>query len=215
MSTDLVKIPQPENWIHYSSSSDEIVMETRYQQMAAGKNDISFFKPRGLWITPEYAAQNWFDWCMGEDFRKAELNFIHDVKIKPNANLLRLENVPDLDQFTKQYGYSLMAEHYTTELTKHSDYMRSRRDAIRWDTVAEKYDGILIPNYIWERRLYHGTEWYYAWDCACGCIWNSSAVESIKARSLESAGYVSRDFDVKVALATLHELQQEQAEDGV
>lgn len=215
MSTELTVVKQPENWIHFSSTASQIVMSNKGQDEILKSG--MYFKPKGLWITPEYAPNNWRDWCMGEDFRTGDLNFIHDVKFKPDANLLRLENAQDIDIFTDQYGYSLMATmlaHDPSVSESHRAWRENRRDAVHWDKVAEKYDGILIPNYIFERRFMHGADWYYPWDCASGCVWSCDAVESITVRPIESAGYVTREFDMKKAMKALREAT-EKMRDGV
>lgn len=174
---------QQENWIHYSSSPTQILMYDCYKQ----QNEGMFFKPNGLWITPESTEHNWFDWAMGENFRIDTLNFIHDVKFKPDAKLLRLENEADLDQFSNEYGFSMWWD------------TRIRRDVIYWDRITPYYDGILIPRYLYSRRLHTGSEWYYTWDCASGCIWAAKAVESITVRSTKSA--VARPVpDLKVLM---------------
>jgi hypothetical protein len=53
------------------------------------------------------------------------------------------------------------------------------RFEIEWRKVAERFDGIIIAPYIWQRRLDLESSWYYSWDCASGCIWNASAVREI------------------------------------
>ena len=30
------------------------------------------------------------------------------------------------------------------------------------------------------RRLDMETRWYYGWDCASGCVWDASAVQSVE-----------------------------------
>lgn len=194
MSTELTIVKQPENWIHYSSSSATILMKTKIQQLA--DKDAFFMKPKGLWITPEYANYNWFEWSTSEEFRQGDLNFVHDVKFSSDARLLRLENAADIDAFTQTYGFSIM-DHFGLR-----SFSR-RNDGIYWDRVADQYQGILIPTYIWERRLMAGADWYYPWDCACGCIWDAAAVESITVRSLESAGYVTKEVNMLLLQASI------------
>lgn len=201
---ELVVINQPDKWIHYSSSPAQILLANKKPL------DPSFgMKPRGLWITPEYAKHNWYDWCMSEDFRTAELNFIHDVTFIKNANILRLDTQADIVAFTEEYGFNILES-----LGQRS--MVGGQDAIHWDLVATKYHGILIPEYHWDLRMNHLARWYYPWDCASGCIWNVSVIESIVVRPGESAGYVSREFNLKEAMtklrASLEEAKKEQVD---
>jgi len=60
------------------------------------------------------------------------------------------------------------------------------RGNINWPAVAEKYDGIIIAPYIWQRRLSDNPDhfWYYGWDCASGCIWNTEVIEEIHTKEL-------------------------------
>lgn len=166
-------IKQPEKWIHYSPSPTQIVVYNRDQQ-----EDMHLYsKPKGLWITPEHAENNWSEWCKGADFNCGRLKFIHDIKFNSNANFLRLENKDDIDSFTKEYEFTL-ADPFPIA----GDF---EFKGIKWKKVAEKYDGILIPTYIYERRMMAGADWYNPWDCASGCVWNASAIESITVRSTE------------------------------
>lgn len=55
---------------------------------------------------------------------------------------------------------------------------------IRWPLVASLYDGILIPRYLWSIRF---RNWYYGWDCASGCVWNTDV---IRIESVEESGIV-------------------------
>jgi len=197
---DLMVVKQPEVWLHYSDMPDQIVMYDAEQE--EGVTDRIYGKPKGLWITPEYAENNWYDWCVSEDFLKAELNFIHELSIKPEAKLLRLESISDIDAFTKEYAFSAMerVRSFMDDLTilsdtKTKEYVSKRRDGVDWPRLAKEYQGILIPTYIWERRLsFKGppADWYYTWDCASGCIWSADAIEKITLRSEVSAGFVSR-----------------------
>lgn len=51
---------------------------------------------------------------------------------------------------------------------------------IDWKKVTEEYQGIIISPYIWQRRLAPHTMWYYGWDVASGCIWDTDAIEEVK-----------------------------------
>jgi hypothetical protein len=57
---------------------------------------------------------------------------------------------------------------------------------IAWDRLRERYQGLIVTPYIWERRLTMGNGpdamWYYFWDCASGCIWDPAAIASVTPR---------------------------------
>ena len=69
-----------------------------------------------------------------------------------DANILRVKNVAAIDAFSREY----------IGLYKNID----------WHRVCARYDGILIAPYLSARRL--NLPWYYPWDCASACVWNSS-----------------------------------------
>jgi hypothetical protein len=190
---ELITTEPQEQWVHYSGDPSQIVFYT------ADQSDKTFpegglFKPHGLWITPFGQQDNWFEWCQSEDFRKGELNYIHDVTLAKGAKILRISSVEGLDAFSKQYARKIMPE---LSLWMYCD----------WAAVAEQYHGMIISPYQWSRRLMHSGEdtrndWYYCWDCASGCIWNENAIADIKLRSKTSAGYVSKPPpDLKKLLA--------------
>jgi hypothetical protein len=126
----------------------------------AQEGDLSF-KPRGLWLS---VGNEWAEWCREANFGAARIVHVARVTLAPNANVLRLSGQIDLDRFTDEYGDPEQDRTYHTRF-------------IRWNQVAEKYDGIIISPYIWARRL--ELMWYYGWDCASGCIWNARAIESV------------------------------------
>jgi hypothetical protein len=123
-------------------------------------------KPRGLWVSDEAAEQSWSSWCESESYGIAPLE--HNVVLAQNANLLYINSLKALDDFSEQYGKKPDRQHFRDE------------PAIMWADVARDFDGILITPYQWERRLCLGSSWYYGWDCASGCIWRKRAVAHIE-----------------------------------
>jgi hypothetical protein len=49
---------------------------------------------------------------------------------------------------------------------------------IDWVRVAAEYAGILIAPY--QRPVRHEIMWYYTWDCASACIWDTSIIERVE-----------------------------------
>lgn len=126
--------------------------------------DQGDFKPSGLWVSIE-GDDDWKSWCESEEFGLDRLNFIHEVILFEDANILRLACSSDILEFTKKY----------------QDRTSNFRSKIIWKDVATDFDGIIIAPYIWKLRLDAATIWYYPWDCASGCIWNTSkAIKEIK-----------------------------------
>lgn len=61
----------------------------------------------------------------------------------------------------------------------HKKYSNFHRDAIKWSKVAKEYAGIEI-RYLSEKDEDEHIKWYKHWDCSSGCIWDASAVRSIR-----------------------------------
>jgi len=133
-----------------------------------------FFKPTGLWVSDDDAEWNWRTWCMSEDFNISSLTHVHDVTLKPDANVLIIGSADGIDRFTRDFG-----------MPGHSFLSMEPRIAIDWPRVAEAWDGIVITPYIGERRLHPDAMWYYVWDCASGCIWHPRAVAEVSLRKDE------------------------------
>lgn len=122
-------------------------------------------KPVGFWISDE-ESYGWREWCNDNEFRLKHYKYEHEVILNDDANILYLRSADDIDDFTDDFGNVLFDD-------THFGY-------INWFKVAEKYDGIIITPYIWERRHTPETFWYYGWDCASGCVWNDSAIKEVK-----------------------------------
>lgn len=120
-------------------------------------------KPSGLWVSAEEHEQNWRKWCESERFAIGGL--AHLVTLAPGARVLEIGCAAELDAFDREFG--LVEERI------------SRILSLEWRRVAERWQGIVIAPYIWERRL-SAIDWYYGWDCASGCIWDAEAVASIE-----------------------------------
>ena len=122
-------------------------------------------KPNGLWVSVE-GADDWPSWCRSEDFALERLECVTEVVLKKKNTILKITTDDALMGFTDEYGFS--------------DPRRRGITAIDWVRIAEKHDGIIITPYNWKRRLCLEANWYYSWDCASGCIWNSRAVKELR-----------------------------------
>lgn len=139
--------------IHYSCEEFELDDRGYHQRI-----DI---KPSGLWVTNDN-ENNWKEWCIAEQFRLERLKYRTEYEISKNANLLILDTNIQFDMFNikfskTKYGFNI----------------------IDWNEVARNWDGILIPNYFFQRRLDLDCSWYYGWDCASGCIWNTKVLRKV------------------------------------
>jgi hypothetical protein len=133
-------------------------------------------KPRGLWVSDDDCDDNWRTWCVGEGFGLDRLTHVHDVELMPGANVLRLASAADIDAFDREW--------------RTPDMGFWMRMMLPWGPVSQKYAGLIITPYVWERRLSldgPGADWYYTWDCASGCIWDPAAIQSITLRAVVEA----------------------------
>lgn len=123
-------------------------------------------KPRGLWVSDEDCEDSWSAWCRGEEFNLENFEYAHEVVLAEDANVLTISTAMEIDEFTQRYR----------KPTSVHDYY-----GMDWARVAADYQGMLITPYVWSRRLATNSGWYYAWDCASGCIWDASAIASVEA----------------------------------
>lgn len=153
--------------VHYSDAPITTLREPNNPQQVNSK-------PRGLWISDDADLENnWRSWCLSEQFNHQNLTHEHDVTLNQNANVMVLRSAFEIDAFHREFsrGYSWQSD-------------RQSR-AIDWPMVAERYDGIIITPYIWDRRLDgEASNWYYGWDCASGCIWRPRAIAAITLRHI-------------------------------
>lgn len=132
-------------------------------------------KPVGLWLSDE-DDYGWKEWCEDNSFDR-RYKYVYEILLTSNAKVLHIKNEAELEAFVGKYGYDFMQEDMGI---KASFTMR----LIRWEQVAEKYQGVIITPYLWSQRLNPRHQWYYAWDCASGCIWDADAIKSISKTSL-------------------------------
>ena len=121
-------------------------------------------KPKGLWYA---VGAEWIDWCKDE-----MPHWIGDkfYKIEITDKVLRITNVDEFKWFCDKFGY--FPEYY-----KHTSLANHYID-IDWMKVAEEYPGIEIAPH--QYSLCHEYNWYYGWDVASGCVWDESAIKSLK-----------------------------------
>lgn len=148
--------------IHYSDRPLRVV-ESRKQESKKTWGPCA--KPNGLWVSAEGVIADdwdWKRWCEAESFRLERLTYATEIHLKPDADILRINNLGDFGALEEAFGLP-----------------DSRSKGINWERVANLWQGIIIAPYQWERRL-SGSSWYYPWDCASGCIWDADAVTFVE-----------------------------------
>jgi hypothetical protein len=145
---------------HYAGAPLELDRERVYPQ------DGGDLKPRGFWVSV-LGPDDWPSWCRSEDWGLGRLTVEHEVTLAAEANVRLITSHDEFDAFHDEFAIGLVPG--------------SPLRYIDWERVTSLYDGIIIAPYLWNRRL-GDAAWYYGWDCASGCIWNLSAIESITVR---------------------------------
>lgn len=148
-------------------------------------------KPNGFWFDVD---ESWKRWCNATRFRPEALRYRHTVTILDASRVLFLRNARDIDMFTRRYGRDLssniellqgtrdtgtFARRYGHDLFR--DLQRGFSNYIMWAEVAEKHSGIVVDPYSRARsRTYL---WYYGWNCAGGCVWDTDIISLGPARA--------------------------------
>lgn len=107
------------------------------------------YKPAGFWYDVDGA---WEEFCKRENFGDVASMTRYIVRLGAE-NVLHIDSAEKLVEFDREYGED---------------------NLIRWDKVADKFDGIEISPYRWEHRL--SMIWYYGWDISSGVIWRPNGV---------------------------------------
>lgn len=179
----LVSAPRPrgETLIHYSREPIGAVRSVEQPTTAARLHDLT--KPEGLWVA---ADGGWAMFCKSIGAGLGE--YVYKVKLKPDANVLRIADGDALELFAREFGgrspalESLLAlEPGAAAAMRLHDVLADM--AVDWPGVAARWQGIIIAPHINTMRF--RLEWYYSWDCASGCIWDAAAVASITRVALE------------------------------
>lgn len=117
-------------------------------------------KPRGFWVSVD-GKDDWLAWCLAEDWGIPNLAYRHCVTLRDDANIIHLQTEEEVFAFGARNG------------AQEFEY------GLDWAPTMSRFDGIIIAPYQWGCRLHNLSCWYYGWDCASGCIWNASAIESV------------------------------------
>ncbi len=141
-------------------------------------------KPNGLWFDVD---GSWKRWCEAAQFRLENLRYRHTVTILDASRILFLRTAKAIDWFTRKYGRDLsdhirllqqnennraFTHQYGLDLFR--DIRKQFSNYIMWDEVAEKYSGIVVDPYCPARSTTY--LWYYGWNCAGGCIWDTNII---------------------------------------
>lgn len=139
---------------NFISNNKSIDLSLKFKQ----KSD---FKPNGLWYS---CHSSWYNWVK-ENMEDRLAKYIH----KLNLNYGTLTNIDN-----KNPNKILVINNLTDFNKFELEYLKPNK-FINWDKVSKNYGGIEICPYFISKRT---TRWYYPWDVASGCIWNSSIIKN-------------------------------------
>ena len=123
-------------------------------------------KPRGIWFA---IKDSWVDW-LSHEMPKWKGDYLYSVDVDV-SKCLTIKDEYDMVTFIGKYGKTRQGWNIRSE----SEWEDANID---WRLVSKDYSGIIIPKYMGEFR--HNMLWYYSWDVASGCIWDVSAIKSVK-----------------------------------
>lgn len=118
------------------------------------------FKPYGLW---HGCGNEWLEW-VGSEMPQWIGKYIYAIELNED-NILKITNDDEFDAFERTYGSS-------------KEYIYGGVSKIDWKKVAQNYGGIEICPYRHSKRM--SSDWYYGWDVASGCTWDSGSIKSLK-----------------------------------
>lgn len=148
--------------MHYSAKPIELD-RTRTYDLPENRSYLP--KPYGLWVSVE-GEQDWPSWCRDEEWGLDRLVHAYEVTLTSEARILYLQTPGQVRRLAQRYP----------EVQRPPSILEPMPD---WEAIASDFSGIVIAPYQWSCRMSPDTFWYYGWDCASGCIWDLSVVESI------------------------------------
>lgn len=127
-------------------------------------------KPSGLWVSVD-GEYGWPEWNVDNEYSDLDARHRYRVTLAGDADILWLTEPDQLHTFSRLYPADDGAAR------RWGDLVGMDPRFIDWPAVAARHQGIIITPYQWECRM--ETLWYYGWDCASGCIWDSSAISEL------------------------------------
>ncbi len=127
-------------------------------------------KPEGVWYG---CGDSWLKWM---DREKPEwldaVNYVYELELDQEF-ILTITNEQQFKRFEREYwGRAPWQGRGGWTETGPPD---GQFEMIEWDTLIGQYDGIEICPYLKQFRMTN-SRWYYTWDVASGCIWDSQSL---------------------------------------
>ena len=152
---------QSELWGHHITPEQKVFISktpyTEFRNVQQKKPPHPMVKPQGLWYG---CGDAWVEWVRSEmpDWLE-ESSYLYEVKT--DGKVLKISDDAGFEELEAGFGIQ-------------SPFGR----LIDWELIQkEGYGGIEICPYNWQRRM--SSNWYYGWDVASGCIWDSSSIQDV------------------------------------
>ena len=144
---------------HYGTTADKFRIDHIYE--GAG-----LYKPKGLWACPEYAIDEWKDWCEGEDYKVDFLSEHFDFTLKPETKILRIKDVSDILPYCKSDDIAHPCFCYTDPTID---------KILDLEKIYREFDGMEVDMRSgWS--LFHDSKLFYTWDVSSIVIWYLSRI---------------------------------------
>jgi hypothetical protein len=203
---------------HYSDEPIEKI--TRRGYMVKQKAGM---KPMGFWLSDERGGTGWKSWATSESFHLGALAYEYQVKLTGKEKILYLRSAEAIDKFTAEYRADSESNRFSDDFDRRyseehpeSRIFRSGPTVydIDWPRLqAEGWQGIIITPYQWARRMTNHTMWYYGWDCASGCIWDTRAISRLELRRIRKQYLGLKEKTMDEKMQELREITDKLAED--
>lgn len=142
------------------------------------------FKPNGIWTSGKFqnGENSWSDWLYDEklyDWFDKKDHYYFALKITNDPKLiLEINTLDKLKKFHKKYR----VEYHTSKKTIILIDWKAIKNKGYYGVKFTKYYKNFLSTELEKRSEEKAPEylWYSMLDCACTCVWNSSAIIDIK-----------------------------------
>jgi len=149
-----------------------LALSEPWKGFPSGIKQETGYKPEGVWYG---CGDVWLKW-MAQEMPEwlGRVNYVYELKIDYEF-VLTITNAKEFKDFEWEYWGSPPWKKRVG--WSDSGPPDGQYEAIDWDLLTRQDDGIEICPYLNEFRM-STSNWYYPWDVASGCLWNSEALVS-------------------------------------
>lgn len=117
---------------------------------------------------------DWHEWAIKEDFCVNKLQNVMEFTLNPNAKVLRIKNIKDLEIVATDFPVDK-----SLELIDMKEYY-GFNCSVSWETISKYFDAVIV------------TEHISIWDVPSICIFNPDAIESFKNYTIEEYAEINQ-----------------------